>query len=158
MKLLHVIWSVNPEIGGPIEVIKAMTDLQDQVTSGATTFSQSGAVAALNLPQNEIEKMRAVFERRRDLIVQLLRDLPEISVVEPDGAFYVFPDFKKHLGGRIADDVALADFLLDEAKVATVPGSVFYGPGHLRLSYATSDQTIIEGVSRIGRVIQKLKA
>lgn len=139
--------------GAPIEIIKAMSDLQDQVTSGATTFSQAGAVSALNLPQTEVEKMRAIFHRRRDLIIRLLRDLPQITVVEPKGAFYVFPDFSKYL-----DDVALANYLLEEAKVATVPGSVFYGPGHLRLSYATSDEAITEGVARIGLALSKLKA
>lgn len=142
--------------GAPLEVIKAMTDLQDQVTSGATTFSQEGAIAALNLPRSEIEKMRAIFERRRDLIVRLLRDVPKVNVFEPKGAFYVFPEFKAYIGGKIKDDTALAEYLLDEAKVAAIPGSVFYGPGHLRMSFATSDDAIVEGVARIKTALSKL--
>lgn len=142
--------------GAPLEVVKAMTDLQDQVTSGATTFSQEGAIEALSLPKSEIESMRATFERRRDLIVGFLRALPKVSVCEPQGAFYVFPDFNAYLGSKVKDDVALAEYLLEEAQVATVPGSVFYGPGHLRMSYATSDEDIRKGVARISEAISRL--
>ena len=137
----------------PLDVIKAMTNLQDQVTSGATTFSQYGAIAAMRLPKEETEAMRKTFEKRRDLIVSLLREVPQVTTNVPMGAFYVFPDVSAYLGGRFADDLALAEFLLDEAKVASVPGSVFYGPGHLRLSYATSEADIREGVSRIASTL-----
>jgi aspartate aminotransferase len=143
-------------IAGPLDVIKAMTDLQDQVTSGATTFSQSGAVEALSLDQSEIEGMRATFEKRRGLIVSLLREIPDVEVFNPLGAFYVFPDVSAYLGTKFADDLQLADWLLDEARVATVPGSVFYGPGHLRLSYATSEADIKKGVERLADALAKI--
>jgi aspartate aminotransferase len=136
-------------VAGPEDVVKAMTDLQDQVTSGATTFSQSGALAALSLDQQEVEAMRATFERRRDLIVSLVRQIPDVRVSNPLGAFYVFPDVSAYLGGQFRDDVALAEWLLEGARVATVPGSVFHGPGHLRLSYAASEADIKKGVERI---------
>jgi aspartate aminotransferase len=143
-------------IAGPQDVIKAMTDLQDQVTSGATTFSQSGAVEALKLDRAEVEDMRATFEKRRDLIVSLVQQIPDVDVFNPKGAFYVFPDVSAYLGGQFKDDLALADWLLEEAKVATVPGAVFYGPGHLRLSYAASEADIRKGVARIADALSKI--
>ena len=143
-------------IAGPIEVIKAMTDLQDQVTSGSTTFSQSGALAALNLDPAEVEKMRATFARRRDLIVSLLREIPDVDVLTPQGAFYAFPDVSRFLGGAVKDDIALADLLLESAKLATVPGAVFYGPGHLRLSYAASEEDIRRGTARLADALAKI--
>ena len=143
-------------IAGPIEVIKAMTNLQDQVTSGATTFSQSGAVAALNLDRAEVEKMRATFEHRRDIITKNLREIPNVRVLDPLGAFYVFPDFSAYIGGRCVDDLQLAEYLLEEANVATVPGSVFYGPGHLRLSYSLSEADIAKGTERIAEALKRL--
>jgi aspartate aminotransferase len=143
-------------IAGPLDVIKCMTDLQDQVTSGATTFSQSGAVEALRLDVSEIEGMRATFEKRRDLIVSLLKAIPDVEVFNPLGAFYVFPDVSAYLGTKFKDDVQLADWLLEEAKVATVPGGVFYGPGHLRLSYATSEADIKKGVERLADALAKI--
>lgn len=144
-------------VAGPQDVIKAMTNLQDQVTSGATTFSQSGALAALSLDRAEVEAMRATFQTRRDLIVKRLREIPGVEVLVPKGAFYVFPDVSAFLGGKVADDLLLADHLLEEAKVATVPGSVFYGPGHLRLSYACSEREIEEGVSRLASALEKIR-
>lgn len=143
-------------IAGPLDVIKAMTDLQDQVTSGATTFSQSGAVEALSLDTSEIEGMRSTFEKRRDLIVSLLREIPYVDVFNPLGAFYVFPDVSAYIGTKFKDDIQIADWLLEEAKVATVPGGVFYGPGHLRLSYACSEADIKKGVERLADALAKI--
>ena len=143
-------------IAGPADVVKAMSDLQDQVTSGATTFSQFGALAALSLDRAEVEKMRETFERRRDLIVSLVRQVPNVDVFTPLGAFYVFPDVSAYIGSRFKDDIVLADWLLEEAKVATVPGSVFHGPGHLRLSYATSEDEIKKGVERLADALSSI--
>lgn len=144
-------------IAGPLEVIKAMTNLQDQVTSGATTFSQAGAVAALSLDPEEVESMRKIFEKRRKLIVDCVRTIPDVRVLDPLGAFYVFPDFSAYLGSEIADDLQLATYLLEEAKVATVPGTVFYGPGHLRMSYATSEEDIEKGTARMADALARIK-
>jgi len=139
----------------PTPVAVAMSNLQDQVTSNPTSFAQVGAVEALRLPPETVEAMRAEFQARRDLIVSRLRAIPGLSVPEPEGAFYVFPDVRKFLGGEIASDSALADHLLEHAHIATVPGSVFEGKGHLRLSYACSRDDIEKGVARLATALQE---
>ena len=140
----------------PVEIAKAMSNFQDQVTSNPTSFAQKGAIAAFNLPGEAVESMRTEFLARRDLIVGLLRAIPGLQTPEPRGAFYAFPDFSSYLGGKVASDLDLAAFLLEDAKVATVPGSVFEGPGHLRLSYAASRENIEKGVARIAESLKKL--
>jgi aspartate aminotransferase len=140
----------------PVPVAKAMSNFQDQVTSNPTSFAQKGAVVAFNLPSDSVEAMRAEFEGRRDLILGLLRQIPGIKVREPKGAFYVFPDVSAYLKGKISTDQDLATYLLEEAKVATIPGSVFEGPGHLRMSYAASRENIERGVARIAEALKKL--
>ncbi|MEZ0325824.1 MAG: pyridoxal phosphate-dependent aminotransferase [Fimbriimonas sp.] len=139
----------------PVPVAKAMANLQDQVTSNPTSFAQKGATAAFNLPPDAIEAMRAEFEARRNLIVGLLRDIEGVNVRKPGGAFYVFPDVSAFLGPDMPSDIQLAEHLLEEAQVATVPGSVFMGKGHLRLSYAASRHDIERGVARIADVLGK---
>lgn len=142
---------------GPLPVIKAISNFQDQVTSNATTFAQIGAIAALKMPEEEVESMRAEFEIRRDLILSELRQIPDINVRTPHGAFYVFPDVTAYLGGEINTDLQLAEYLLENAEVATIPGSVFEGSGHLRMSYAASRSDIESGVSRIGKALTSLR-
>lgn len=137
----------------PKPVAQAMSNLQDQVTSNPTTFAQYGAMAALLLPEEEVETMRQTFERRRDLIVGLLNAIPGVQCALPKGAFYAFPGIESGLSGM--DDVSLAQALLDECYVATVPGSVFEGAGHLRLSYATKEEDIEEGIARIAAWMSK---
>lgn len=132
----------------PLAVAKAMSNFQDQVTSNPTSFAQRGAVVAFNLPSENVEAMRVEFEARRDLIVGLLAAIPGVKIQPPKGAFYAFPDVSACL--RTGEtDIELAQYLLDEAHVAVVPGSVFEGKGHIRLSYATSRKNIEEGVRRI---------
>jgi len=138
----------------PLAVARSMANLQDQMTSNPTSFAQAGAVAALRLPVDTVETMRAEFRARRDAMVGLLRDVPGIRVAEPEGAFYVFPDISAHLGGEFSDDVALADHLLEVANIATVPGSVFEGPGFLRLSYTCSRADIEKGVGRLKSALE----
>ena len=138
---------------GPTEVIAAMAKLQSQSTSNPTSFAQYGALAALELDDQVIADMRAHFTRRRDAIVQQLEAIDGVRCATPDGAFYVFPDFNAYIGDRFADDLALTSYLLESAHVAVVPGSAFGAPGHLRLSYATSDELIAEGVRRIAEAL-----
>lgn len=140
----------------PSDVAQAMSNLQDQVTSNPTSFAQAGAVTAFNLPPDAVEAMRSEFQSRRDLIVGLLREIPGLKVHKPEGAFYAFPNVEAYLTGRMKTDAELADHLLAEAHVATVPGSVFEGPGHLRLSYAASRQDIERGVERIAAALKNL--
>lgn len=132
----------------PPQVAKAMSNFQDQVTSNPTSFAQRGAVVAFNLPAETVEDMRIEFEARRDLIVSLLSDIPGVKIQPPKGAFYAFPDVSAVLKPG-ETDLDLAAYLLEQAHVAVVPGSVFEGPGHIRLSYATSRKNIEEGVRRI---------
>lgn len=143
---------------GPKPVINAMGCLQDQVTSNPNSFAQKGAVRAFHMTADELEPMRAEFEARRDLVVDLLRNIPEVKVSVPQGAFYALPDVSAYLNGEIQDDLALSERLLESAKVATVPGSVFEASGHIRVSYAASRENIRKGIERIGSALQELRA
>lgn len=134
---------------GPKAVIGAMSKLQSQSTSNATTFAQWGALHALELDDAVIDGMRETFKRRRDLLVDGLNAIPGVSCPTPQGAFYAFPDFSAYIGDRFEDDLALTAFLLEEAHVALVPGSAFGAPGFMRLSYAVSEEVIAEGLRRI---------
>jgi aspartate aminotransferase len=142
----------------PKPVASAMANLQDQVTSNPNSFAQKGAVVALNLPSDKVEPMRAEFQARRDLIVELLRAIPKVQVSKPEGAFYALPDVSAYLNNKIRDDISLVEHLLEKAKVATVPGTVFEAPGHIRISYAASRENIRKGIERIASALQDLDA
>jgi len=133
----------------PKQVAKAMGNLQDQVTSNPATMVQAAAVAAYGLPAEVVEDMRCEFMNRRDTIVRALSNVPGVRISPPSGAFYAFVDVSEVLDGSNRTDSDLADFLLDQAHVATVPGSVFGGPGYLRMSYATSPERIQSGIQRV---------
>lgn len=137
----------------PPEIAKAMSSFQDSVTSNPTSFAQKGAIEAYNLSPESVEKMRAEFEARRNLISEELRRIPRLGVPKPRGAFYALVDFSAYVGGQVKTDNDLAQFLLEKAQVATVPGSVFEAPGYLRISYATSRENIQAGVRRIGEAL-----
>jgi len=141
---------------GPKEVIAAMGTLQSQSTSNATSIVQYAAVEALKIADEEIAGRREAFRRRRDLIVGLLREIDGVECEMPTGAFYAFPDFSSFLGAEgFADDLELAAMLLNDAHVAAVPGSAFGAPGHLRLSYALSEEEITEGIRRIAEALRR---
>ncbi|MBL8086789.1 MAG: pyridoxal phosphate-dependent aminotransferase [Chthonomonas sp.] len=140
----------------PKPIAQAMSNLQDQVTSNPTTFSQAGAVTAMRTPADVVECMRAEFGARRDLGLELLSKIDGVRIVKPKGAFYFFIDVSAHLNPRMPTDVELADWMLEEALIATVPGSVFEGPGHLRLSYATSRAAIEKGLERLAEGLKRL--
>lgn len=131
------------------EVTTAMANLQDQVTSNATSIAQYAAIAAMELDLSEVEKMRSTFESRREIILNELKDIPNIKVVPPQGAFYVFVNIAAYLGDHFKSDWELADALLAEAHVSTVAGSAFDSPGHIRLSYACSPSDITEGIQKL---------
>ncbi|NLG83174.1 MAG: pyridoxal phosphate-dependent aminotransferase [Firmicutes bacterium] len=138
---------------GDEKVIAAMADLQSH-SSNATTFCQKAAIKALLGPQEAVEKMRAEFARRRDLMVRLVRETPGLDCLTPQGAFYVFVDVGRLIGRTVAgetvrDDEHLAEIFLEKAKVAVVPGAGFGMPNYIRLSYATSCERIEEGFRRI---------
>ena len=140
---------------GPQEIIAAMNKVQDSSTSNPNSLTQYAAVAALRGAQDGVEAMRKQFERRRDLMVELVRGIPRVRCARPDGAYYVFCDVSTYLG-RVPDDVKLSQVLLEEHGVAVVPGSAFGQPGYLRLSFATSEPMIRAGIERMSRGLQSL--
>ena len=148
-------------IAAPLWVAKATNKLQSQYTSGASSIAQKAAEAAYVGPQDCIEEMRVAFQRRRDLVVSLAREIPGIKVNEPQGAFYLFPEVSSYFGKKYGDKVInnaadLAMYLLEECHVATVDGEAYCLPGYIRLSYATSDDNIREAMRRIKDALAKL--
>lgn len=149
-------------MAGPQKIAKAVSKLQGQYTSGASSIAQKAAEAAYNGPQECVETMRQAFEKRRDLIVELAEKIPGWKVNRPDGAFYLFPDVSALIGKRYGDrtigssgDYVL--YLLEEAHVACVDGAAFCAPGYMRLSYATSEENIRKAMERILTATEKLK-
>ncbi|MDY5314923.1 MAG: pyridoxal phosphate-dependent aminotransferase, partial [Sodaliphilus sp.] len=149
-------------VAAPLWLAKAITKLQGQYTSGASSIAQKAAEAAYTGSQQCVEDMRVAFQRRRNLIVSRLREIPGLDVNEPDGAFYVFPGVTSFFGKKCGDVVIndandLAMYLLNEAHVATVSGDAVSCPGHIRMSYATSDENIVEATTRIAAALAKLQ-
>jgi len=143
---------------GPADLVTAATNLQSHATSNVANVSQAAAVAALTGDLSAAATMRAAFDRRRQTIVSMLREIPGIACPEPQGAFYVYPSVKGLLGrpiaGRTAETSAeLATLILEEAEVAVVPGEAFGTPGYVRMSYALGDDELIEGVTRMQRLL-----
>lgn len=148
-------------IAAPQWIASACSMLQGQYTSGPSSISQKAAVAAYNGDQSCVAEMRTAFERRRNLIVSLLNEIPGLQVNNPMGAFYIFPECSSYLGksfeGRkIATATDLAMYLLEEGHVACVGGDAFGAPGCIRLSYATSDENIEKAIARIKTALAKL--
>lgn len=148
-------------IGAPLWLAKACNKLQGQFTSGVSSISQRAALAAVTSKSDSKERMREAFLRRRDLICKLLGEIPGLKVRVPQGAFYVMPDISNFIGksydGKVmknADDLSF--FLLAEARVAMVSGTAFGADNCIRISYATSDDRIIEAVHRIKEALAKL--
>ena len=149
-------------IAGPEWIVKAVNKLQGQYTSGPCSVSQKAAEAAYTGTQEPVEAMRQAFERRRDLIVKLAKEVPGFEVNKPEGAFYLFPKcsyyFGKSDGNRTiqtADDLAM--YLLEVGHVACVGGTSFGAPECIRMSYATSDENIVEAIRRIQAALALLK-
>jgi aspartate/methionine/tyrosine aminotransferase len=150
-------WRVGWLIGPP-DVVAAATNLQSHATSNVGNVAQAAALAAVLGDLQAVAEMRAAFDRRRRRIVELLRSIPGVTCVEPEGAFYAFPSFEGVLGrelrGRLPmTTLELADLILEEAKVAVVPGEAFGAPGHVRFSYALGDDDLVEGVTRIAKLL-----
>ena len=149
-------------IAAPEWIVKGCNKLQGQYTSGPCSISQKAAEAAYTLSQEPVEEMRKTFERRRNLIVELAKEIPGLEVNTPQGAFYLFPKcssfYGKKAGERTVDNSNdLAMYLLEVGHVATVGGDAFGDPDCFRMSYATSDENIKEAMRRIGEALGKLK-
>ncbi len=150
-------WSIAPE-----RLAKALDTVQGQSTTNATAIAQHAAMAALTGPQEEVERMRAVFEARRAVMIEGLRSIPGVRVRMPEGAFYAFADCRslygiEHNGKPLANDEDVAFFLLEAAHVAAVPGGAFGAPGYVRFSYATSEERIRGGIASIQRAVAAAK-
>ena len=149
-------------MAAPQWIIKGCNKLQGQYTSGPCSVSQKAATFAWNADQGCVEEMRKAFERRRDLIVGLAKEIPGFEVNVPEGAFYLFPKCSSYFGKKAGDRVIntssdLAMYLLEEGHVAMVGGDAFGSPECIRMSYATSDENIVEAISRIKKALAKLK-
>lgn len=149
-------------VAAPLWLAKAINKLQGQYTSGPSSIAQKAAEAAFNGIQTPVEDMRKAFERRRNLVLELMKEIPGLKSNIPEGAFYVFPKcdsyFGKSYNGRIINDSAeLAMFLLEEGHVACVGGIAFGAPECIRFSYATSDENLTEAIKRIKDALAKLK-
>jgi len=143
---------------GPKDIIKAATNMQSHTTSNVANVSQRAAIAALTGPQEAVAEHRAAFQRRRDLMLGMLRQIDGVVVPEAEGAFYLYPDvsalLNKEINGREVDTTAeLAALILEEAEVAVVPGEAFGHSGCLRLSYALADEDIVEGLTRLQKLL-----
>lgn len=154
-------WRVG-YIAAPIEIAKACTKLQGQMTSGVCTIAEAASIAALNESNEASLAMTAEFKKRRDMMLELLRDIPGLKMATPPGAFYIFPDVTAYLGksfnGKVianSDDLAL--YLLSEGHVATVAGSAFGLEGYIRLSYAASEEKLHQAVENMKVAFANLK-
>ena len=146
-------WRVGWMIG-PKDVTTAAANFQSHVTSNVANVSQRAALAAVSGDLEAVAMMRSAFERRGRTMHRMLNDIPGVTCLEPQGAFYCFPSFEGLLGrefdGRAVDStLALADVILDRAKVALVPGEAFGSPGYMRLSFALGDEDLVVGVERL---------
>jgi aspartate/methionine/tyrosine aminotransferase len=143
---------------GPLDVVKAATNLQSHSTSNVANVAQRAALAAVAGGLEAVAEMRAAFDRRRLAMHALLSDIPGVTCLEPQGAFYAFPSFQSVLGREVAGHrpattLELAEVLLDEARVAIVPGEAFGAAGYARLSFALGDDALDEGVTRIAKLL-----
>jgi aspartate aminotransferase len=150
-------WRVGWSIA-PADLTKAMASLQSHATSNVANVAQAAALAALEGPLDEVETMRATYDRRRRVTHEALSGIDGVVCPLPEGAFYAFPSFEarlgREIGGRmVTDTLELCAALLDEAKVALVPGEGFGAPGYARLSYALADEDLERGLDRIRRAL-----
>ena len=153
-------WRIGYTVGNH-DIIRAMSKLQGQATSCANSIGQKAAITALTGDQKCVENMRNKYKERRDLMIGLLKEIQGVNCAVPGGAFYAFPDFSYYLGKnyngeKINDSFKLCDYILDVAKVVTVPGDGFGAPGHIRFSYAVSKDTIRKGIDRVVKALNEL--
>ncbi|MEM6347115.1 MAG: pyridoxal phosphate-dependent aminotransferase [Bacteroidota bacterium] len=149
-------------IAGPTDVVKLTEKLQGQCTSGANAFAQMGAVAALTGTQAPVAEMKAEFRKRRDLMFDQLKAIEGVDVIMPNGAFYFYPDLKNFVGRKTPSGEVLADisslclYLIESEGLALVPGNAFGTKTHVRISYAYAQETLNDGVERLGRALASL--
>ncbi|MGZ5448595.1 MAG: pyridoxal phosphate-dependent aminotransferase [Thermoanaerobaculia bacterium] len=149
-------WRLGYAIAHP-EIVSALGKIQSHSTSNPNTIAQHAALEALSGVDEDVQRMYDAYCQRRAWLVPALNDLPGMCCTDPDGAFYVFPDVSAHFGRRgITDSTSFASYLLDEARVAVVPGVAFGADEFVRISYATSMERLREGIARIDAALRKL--
>ncbi len=148
-------WRIGYALG-PGAIISAAANIQSHATSNPASVSQKAALEAVTGDQSSVERMKTEYRRRRDFAHAELVKISGVRCDLPDGAFYLFPNVSHYLGSAIADSVALAKYLLNEARVAVVPGSAFGAEGYIRISYATSMELLAEGIRRMGAALERL--
>jgi aspartate aminotransferase len=149
-------------MAAPVWLVKACDKLQGQTTTGATTIAQKASTAALTGDQSCVSEMNKAFKRRKELVVKLVREIPNVKVYDPDGAFYVFPKVDAYYGKTfngtlINNSTDLCLYLLEHAHIATVPGEAFGDPACIRISFATSDEKLVEAIKRMKDALIALK-
>jgi aspartate aminotransferase len=154
-------WRVGWMIG-PVDVVKAASNLQSHLSSNVSNVSQRAALAAVSGDLTAVAHMRAAFDRRRTTIVRMLGEIPGVVCAEPQGAFYAYPSVRELVGLEIrgkrpASSAELAQLVLEEVEVAVVPGEAFGTPGYFRMSYALGDDDLVEGVNRIGKLLSEAR-
>jgi aspartate aminotransferase len=149
-------------MAGPEWLAKACDKLQGQMTTGPTTIAQKAAVAALTGDQSCVSEMNKAFKRRKELVVKMVREIPDVQVYDPDGAFYVFPKVNAYYGKSFNGTVIntsndLCLYLLEHAHIAMVPGEAFGDPDCVRISFATADEKLVEAMKRMKEALIALK-
>ncbi|WP_430815585.1 pyridoxal phosphate-dependent aminotransferase [Carboxylicivirga sp. RSCT41] len=149
-------------IAAPADIVKAVTKLQGQFTSGVCAIAQAASIQAFEGDQQCVEEMRVAFNKRRDLVLDIVKDIPGFRVAVPDGAFYIFPDVSHYFGKKngkytIDSSMDLCMYLLEDAHVASVPGSAFGSSDCVRFSYAASDDKLVEAFNRVKDALAQLK-
>src|SRR5690606_961373 len=152
-------WRVGWLIG-PADVVKAGTNYQSHLTGNVSNVAQRAALAAVTGDLSAVAEMRTAFDRRRRTMVRMLSEVPGFTCPTPTGAFYAYPSVKGALGRQIRGRTPktsseLAELILDEVEVAAVPGEAFGTPGYLRFSYALGDDDLVEGITRIQRLLSE---
>ena len=145
-------WRVGWALG-PKEIISKINSLQGHFTSNACSVAQWAALGALQGAEEDVEKMRLAFAKRRETIMKLISDMPYLKITEPDGAFYAFVNIKDC---PVPDDMEFCARLLEEKYIAAVPGTAFFAPGYIRISYASSMENIVEGMKRLKEFLESL--
>jgi aspartate aminotransferase len=150
-------WRVGWMIG-PDDIMKAANNFQSHATSNVANVAQRAALAAVSGGLDDVAMMRAAFERRGSIMHKMLSEIPGVTCIEPQGAFYCFPNVSGLLGRPLGGETALttlelADLVLEQIKVAFVPGEAFGAPGYARLSFALGDDDMVEGVTRLADLV-----
>jgi len=149
-------------LGAPEDIAKACVKIQGQFTSGASSISQRAALMAVSADPSIVQEMKAAFKKRRDLLISLFKEIPNVHCNNPGGAFYLFPEVSAYFGKKFGDVVIkdakdLCMYLLNVGHVALTPGGAFGAPNYIRLSYATSEENIREAIRRIKKALEELR-